>query len=151
MNTTIISTLRFRDQYLELPASKIKDFLPENIHDWEFQHRKYTVSAAIRVGGKLSTARMGSAFGTDPEILAVVRGKFLAEELVTEPADLSAVPPVVLKLFGRAIEYGEYPTEEELASLLRPAKTAGETKTAEVSPAETEKPNEAEKPAPDEA
>jgi len=129
METTTVYTLKYKGQQLELAESKVKDFVPEYVQAWEFQHRDYTGDAAIKVGVKMSDARVGAAFGTDGEVIAVAKGKFIAEEIATSPANAGSLPAIVLKQFGRRIERGIYPTEEEMEALKVPTKASSEDTT----------------------
>ncbi len=145
MEKTTIYGLCYKGGMLPLAEDVAGEYDPTAVKSWELTHKPYTGAAAIKVGIRLAEKKIGPQFGTDAATTERARGAAIMAEVVTDwplqtedgallpisEDNIGLLPPMVLAAFGNRLEYGIYPTKEELEALRTGplAKKSGSSKT----------------------
>ncbi len=130
METTTIYGLCYKGTVFPLAEDVAGEYDPACVKTWAFKHTPYTGAVAIKVGLALAEKKIGPQFGTDAATVERARGAAIMLETVKEwslEADGAALPvnednigllpAMVLQSFGNTLEYGIFPSKDELEAL----------------------------------
>ena len=123
--------LNYKGGLLEMSEDEAGQFPSELIKTWSLRHDPYTAAVALAVGKRMAEERIGPAFGTDDETIAIAKGQYVAEKIVKEwdrtidggtalpvtAENIGTLPMFVLKKLPGRVSGGVYATAKEIEAL----------------------------------